>query len=53
MPADRAAEIIRRGLAANRARIAFPFPMAFLAWLMGALSPALADPILRLLPKKD
>ena len=53
MPADRAAEIIRRGLAANRARIAFPFPTAFLAWLMGALSPAIADPILRMLPKKD
>jgi short-subunit dehydrogenase len=53
MPADKAAEIIRRGLAANRARIAFPFPTAFIAWLMGALSPALADPILRMLPKKD
>jgi short-subunit dehydrogenase len=53
MPADKAAEIIRRGLAADRARIAFPFPTAFMAWLMGALSPAIADPILRLLPKKD
>ena len=53
MLADKAAEIIRRGLAADRARIAFPFPTAFMAWLMGALSPAIADPILRLLPKKD
>jgi short-subunit dehydrogenase len=53
MPADKAAEIIRRGLAANRARIAFPFPTAFMAWLMGALSPALADPNLRTHPKKD
>jgi short-subunit dehydrogenase len=53
MPADRAAEIIRRGLAANRARIAFPFPTAFLAWAMGTLSPLIADPILRMLPKKD
>ncbi|HET6622019.1 MAG TPA: SDR family NAD(P)-dependent oxidoreductase [Dongiaceae bacterium] len=53
MPADKAAKIIRRGLAANHARIAFPFPTAFLAWLMGALSPAIADPILRMLPKKD
>jgi short-subunit dehydrogenase len=53
MPADRAAEIIRRGIAANRARIAFPFPTAFLAWLMSALSPVIADPILRMLPKKD
>jgi short-subunit dehydrogenase len=53
MPAERAAEIIRRGLAANRPRIAFPFPTAFVAWLMGALSPVIADPILRTLPKKD
>ncbi|HEU4825343.1 MAG TPA: SDR family NAD(P)-dependent oxidoreductase [Dongiaceae bacterium] len=53
MPAERAAEIIRRGLAANRPRIAFPFPTAFLAWAMGTLSPLIADPILRMLPKKD
>jgi short-subunit dehydrogenase len=53
MPADKAAAIIQRGLAANRARIAFPFPMAFLAWAMSALSPVIADPILRMLPKKD
>jgi short-subunit dehydrogenase len=53
MPAEKAAEIIRRGLAANRARIAFPFPTAFLAWAMSALSPVIADPILRMLPKKE
>ena len=53
MSAEKAAAIIQRGLAANRARIAFPFPTAFLAWLMSALSPAIADPILRALPKKD
>lgn len=53
MPAEKAAEIIRSGLAANRARIAFPFPTAFVAWAMGALSPLIADPILRMLPKKD
>jgi short-subunit dehydrogenase len=53
MPADKAAAIIQRGLAANRARIAFPFPTAFLAWAMSALSPLIADPILRVLPKKD
>jgi len=27
--------------------------MAFVAWLMGALSPAIVDPLLRMLPKKD
>jgi short-subunit dehydrogenase len=53
MSPEKAASIIRRGLAANRARIAFPFPTAFLAWAMSALSPLIADPILRMLPKKD
>jgi short-subunit dehydrogenase len=53
MPADKAAAIIQRGLAADRARIAFPFPTAFLAWAMSTLSPAIADPILGMLPKKN
>jgi len=53
MPAERAARIVRRGLEANRARIAFPWPTAFLAWAISALSPALVDPILMRLPKKD
>jgi short-subunit dehydrogenase len=53
MSAEKAAGIIQRGLAADRARIAFPFPTAFVAWLMGALSPAIVDPLLRMLPKKD
>jgi short-subunit dehydrogenase len=53
MSAEKAAEIIQRGLAADRARIAFPFPTAFVAWAMGALSPMIADPILRMLPKKE
>jgi short-subunit dehydrogenase len=53
MPADKAATIIQRGLAANRPRIAFPFPTAFIAWLIATLSPAIADTILRTLPKKN
>jgi short-subunit dehydrogenase len=53
MSAEKAARIIQRGLAADRARIAFPFPTAFVAWAMGALSPMIADPILRMLPKKE
>lgn len=52
MPADRAARIIRRGLARNRARIAFPFPTYFSAWLLGGLSPALTDRLLARLPAK-
>lgn len=52
MSAEKSARIIRRGLARNRARIAFPFPMYFLIWLIGALPPALTDPLMRKLPKK-
>lgn len=52
MPAERAARIVQRGLAANRARIAFPWPMAILSWMIGALSPAITDRLLRAAPKK-
>lgn len=52
MDADRAARIIRRGLARNRARIGFPWPVYFTAWLTGMLSPSLTDPLFRRLPKK-
>ena len=52
MSAERAAGIIRRGLARNRARIAFPWPMAVAAWLLGALPPAWTDPLLARAPRK-
>ena len=52
MDADRAARIIKRGLARNRARIGFPWPVYFSAWLAGALPPALTDPLFRRLPEK-
>ncbi len=52
MEADRAARIIKRGLARNRARIAFPLPTYFAAWLTGALAPSLTDPWLNRTPKK-
>ncbi|HVJ34143.1 MAG TPA: SDR family NAD(P)-dependent oxidoreductase [Terriglobia bacterium] len=52
MSADRAAALIRDRLARNPARIAFPWPTAVTAWLLGALSPRLTDPLLRRLPKK-
>lgn len=52
MEADRAAAIIAEGLARNRARIAFPWPVYALAWALGVLPPALTDPLLRRLPKK-
>lgn len=53
MPAERAASIIRKGLEADRARIGFPLRLYAGAWLMGVLPPAVTDPLLRALPKKD
>ncbi|HSR71799.1 MAG TPA: SDR family NAD(P)-dependent oxidoreductase [Kiloniellales bacterium] len=53
MDSDRAARIIRRGLARNRARIAFPRPLYSVVWLLAALPPGLTDPLLRKLPAKD
>lgn len=52
MPAPRAAKIIQRGLAANRARIAFPWPMAAAMHLIATLPAAWADRLLARLPKK-
>jgi short-subunit dehydrogenase len=43
MSAERAAEIIARGLARNQGRIAFPWPMAAGAWLLDALPWRLSD----------
>jgi hypothetical protein len=52
MEVDRAAAIIKRGLTRNKARIAFPWPLAAAAWLLAALPPAVTDPLLRRLPEK-
>ena len=52
MDAGRAAEIIKRGLARNAARIAFPWPMYWAAWLCGALPPSWLDATMRRLPRK-
>ncbi|MGE0558038.1 MAG: SDR family NAD(P)-dependent oxidoreductase [Burkholderiales bacterium] len=46
-PAERAAQAIRRGLAADRARISFPFPLNLGTWWLSTLPPALAQRILR------
>ncbi len=53
MEADRAAGIIVRGLAKDQARIAFPWPIYALVWLVSSLPPGLLDPCLRRLPKKE
>lgn len=47
--AERAARVIRRGLAADRPRISFPFPLNLGCWLLSVIHPALAQRILRLL----
>ncbi len=52
MEPERAARIIARGLARNRGRIAFPWPMYALAWLLGALPPGWTDAVLRKMPEK-
>ena len=52
MAAERAARIIRRGLASNRGRIAFPWQMYGAAWLVQALPPWTTDRFMRSLPAK-
>lgn len=52
MEAEKASRIIRAGLAANKARIAFPWPMVAVVRLLAMLPPAWLEPIMRRLPKK-
>ncbi len=52
MDADAAAEVIRKGLAHNRARITFPWRLAAAIWALNACPPALTDAFLARLPKK-
>ncbi len=52
MDADRAAQIIARGLERNRARIAFPWQTYLLAGTIGLLPGGLSSLIARLLPGK-
>ncbi|MBF7052357.1 SDR family NAD(P)-dependent oxidoreductase [Halomonas sp. KAO] len=41
--AERAARVIRRGVQRNRARISFPFPLAFGTWCLAVLPAGLAQ----------
>lgn len=50
--ADRAAQIIKRALARNKARISFPWPLAAAIWLLALLPPGLTDRALQQLPEK-
>lgn len=51
--ADRAAEIIRRGLTRNKARIAFPWPLYATVLLLQMLPPSLIDGLMARLPTKS
>lgn len=53
MDSDRAARIIRRGLAANRGRIAFPWPIQAMVWLGMLLPDRLIEAMTRQLPEKN
>jgi short-subunit dehydrogenase len=53
MKAEKAAKIIKRGLGKNKSRIAFPFPLYFIVWLMSLISTKITDPIFAKLPKKS
>lgn len=53
MDADRAAEIIRRGLEADRPRIAFPFPTYAAIWITNLLPLWLTDRLFGRFPDKD
>ena len=53
MSAERAARIIRRGLHADKARIAFPLRLYWLVRLLAALPPDVLEPLLRRLPEKS
>lgn len=52
MDADRAARIVRRGLARNAGRIAFPWPMYLAVRLVAALPGWIMDPLLARAPRK-
>lgn len=53
MDAAAAAGLIKRRLARNHGRIAFPWPMYALVWFLGTLPPALTDPLFARLPEKS
>ena len=52
MDAPKAARLIKKRLARNKARIAFPWPMATLVWLLQAMPPGAIDGLLARLPRK-
>ena len=52
MKVEKAAQLIKHGLAKNKSRIAFPFGLYFVVWLATLLSPKITDSIFAKLPQK-
>ena len=52
METDKAAALIARRLGRNHGRIAFPWPMYLLVWLIATLPPILTDRLLSRMPEK-
>ena len=52
MEVGRAAALIKRRLARDHSRIAFPWPLYLVVWLLGALPPWLTDRLLARMPEK-
>lgn len=53
MSTEKAVKIIKKGIAKNKSRIAFPFPLYFVVWLASLLPPCITDGIFAKLPKKN
>jgi len=53
MSAEKAVKIIKKGIAKNKSRIAFPLPLYFVVWLATLLPPCITDGIFSKLPKKN
>ena len=53
MKTGTAAGIIKRGLAKNRPRIAFPLTIYFIAWLLGCLPPGWTGRLFAKMPEKE
>lgn len=52
LEADKAAKIIIKGLSKNKARIAFPWQMALLGWVLSVLPASILDSLTKRLPDK-
>ena len=53
MQPEKAVAKIQRGLARNKARIVFPFPLWSIVWLLSVLPPGWTDPLFRRMPEKS